>query len=78
MKVAVSVPEDVFQRAEKLARRLGKSRSRLYSEALAEYLARHSPDTVTEAMDAVCESVETRLEPPFAAAARETLRRTDW
>ena len=31
-----------------------KSRSELFSNALAEYVARHAPDHVTEAMDKVC------------------------
>lgn len=53
MKTAVSVPNEVFERAERLAKRLKVSRSELYSQALREYLARHSPDEVTQALDAV-------------------------
>ena len=44
MKTAVSVPDEVFQRAERLAKRMKVSRSELYSRALREYLARHAPD----------------------------------
>jgi predicted transcriptional regulator len=51
MKIAVSVPDDVFEDAERLARRMKRSRSEVYSRALAEYVARHAPDRVTEAMD---------------------------
>jgi metal-responsive CopG/Arc/MetJ family transcriptional regulator len=51
MKTAVSIPDDVFKEVERLARRLKLSRSRLYSRALAEYLARHAQDQVTEAMN---------------------------
>jgi mRNA interferase MazF len=51
MKTAVSIPDDVFERAERLARRAGRSRSEVFSAALAEYLARHAPDEVTDAMD---------------------------
>lgn len=53
MKIAVSVPDDVFEEAEQLARRTQRSRSEVYSRALAEYVARHAPDRVTEAMDRV-------------------------
>jgi antitoxin MazE6 len=49
MKTAVSIPDSLFWRAEQLARRSGKSRSQLYREALAEYLARREPDPVTGA-----------------------------
>ena len=51
MKTAVSVPDDVFQEAEHLARREGRSRSEVYSAALREYVARHAPDEVTDAID---------------------------
>jgi len=44
MKTAVSIPDDVFEKAERHARRMGKSRSQLYNHALAEYVARHAPD----------------------------------
>lgn len=49
MKTAVSLPDDIFRAADKLAKRARKSRSRLYAEALAEYLARHASDEVTDA-----------------------------
>lgn len=54
MKTAISIPNDVFADAEKLTRALKKSRSRLYSHALKEYVARHAADQVTEALDRVC------------------------
>jgi metal-responsive CopG/Arc/MetJ family transcriptional regulator len=36
MKTAVSIPDDVFEGAERLARRTKKSRSQLFSDALRE------------------------------------------
>lgn len=78
MKTAISIPDKVFQDAERLAERLNKSRSQIYSEAVAEYVARHDPDTLTEQINAVCEEVDTRPDPFVAAAARRILERTDW
>jgi predicted transcriptional regulator len=78
MKTAVSVPDRVFADAERLARRLRKSRSRLYAEAVAEYVARHDIEAVTAAMDRVCDAVDTRPDVFAAAAAREVLERTEW
>ena len=46
MKTAVSIPNSVFLAADALARRLRKSRSRLYAEAVAEYLDRHAPEAI--------------------------------
>ncbi|KYG02471.1 hypothetical protein BE21_54950 [Sorangium cellulosum] len=61
MKTAISVPDDVFEQVDNLARRLKMSRSQLYSRALSEYVARHAPDAVTEALDRVC--AELAMEP---------------
>ena len=78
MKTAVSIPDDVFKRAERLARRTKKSRSQLFSDALQEYVARHAPDDVTEAMDRVCLEVGQQEDPFVSAAARRTLERSEW
>lgn len=78
MKTAVSLPDDVFRDAEQLARRLKKSRSRLYADALAEYVARHEPEAVTRALDRVATEVDTRSEPLVAVAARRVLEGTEW
>lgn len=78
MKTAVSLPEAVFRAAERQARRVKKSRSQLYAEALAEYLARHAPDEVTAAMDRVMERLHEPQDPFSSAAARKVLERTEW
>ena len=78
MKTAVSIPDDVFANAERLAKRLRKSRSQLYSHALREYVSRHSAEDVTEALNQVC-SAFPAAETTFASAAgRRRLRRADW
>src|SRR5215469_17637627 len=50
MKTTLSIANDLFDGAERLARRTHRSRSRLFTDALREYLARHAPDKVTESM----------------------------
>jgi predicted transcriptional regulator len=78
MKTAVSVPDLVFRSAERLARQLKKSRSQLYSEALAEYVARRAPDGVTEAYDRLAREIDTKPEPFLAGAAHRVLKRSEW
>lgn len=78
MKTAVSIPDDVFKKVERLARRAGRSRSEVFSEALREYLARHAPDEVTEAMDRVCIAVEGEPDSFLRTAARRVLGKTEW
>lgn len=50
MKAAISVPDDVLQQIDRLARRLQKSRSALCRQAVAQYL-RHARAAMTEALD---------------------------
>lgn len=78
MKTAVSVPDRVFRDADRLARLLKKSRSQLYSEALAEYLARRAPDGVTEAYDRLADELDSGTERPFARASHRLLKRGEW
>ena len=79
MKTAISLPDELFRAAEQQARRTQKSRSQLYADALAEYLARHSPDEVTDAMNRVVERLhEPNPEPFLTRAARHVLTRTEW
>ena len=49
MKVAISLPDPVFRAAETLARRLRKSRSQLYAEAIAEYVGARGARALTTA-----------------------------
>ncbi len=78
MKTAVSVPDDVFDRAEALARREKRSRSEVYSAALREYVARHAPDDVTEALDRVVAEVGEADDSFIRVAAERVLRATEW
>jgi len=78
MKIAVSVPDDVFEEAERLARRMKRSRSEVYSRALAEYVARHAPDRVTEAMDRTLAELGELADHFARVAARRVLWRSDW
>ncbi|MGB8932599.1 MAG: ribbon-helix-helix protein, CopG family [Anaeromyxobacteraceae bacterium] len=78
MKTAVSLPDEVFEDAERLARRLKMSRSAFFAEAVAEYVARHEPEGITEALNRIADDVDTRLEPLAAASARRTLLRSEW
>ncbi len=79
MKTAVSVPDDLFDQVDRLARRSRRSRSEVYSAALREYIARHAPDDVTAGLDrVVAELGESVAEPFTASAARRTLNSAEW
>jgi predicted transcriptional regulator len=78
MKTAVSIPNELFDLAERLARRTRKSRSRLFSDALREYVARRSPDKITEAMDQAVAEIGDSNDPFVAAASRRRLEQSEW
>jgi metal-responsive CopG/Arc/MetJ family transcriptional regulator len=78
MKTAVSIPDEVFEKVERLARRAGRSRSEVFAAALAEYVARHAPDEVTEAMDRFCADTGDQEDGFVSAAGRRILENTEW
>ena len=78
MKTAISLPDELFSKAERIAKRTGKSRSQVFQEALGDYVARHTPEEVTEAMNRACAEAGDRPDPFATAAAGRVLRRSDW
>ena len=78
MKTAVSIPDEVFEKAERQAEREKRSRSEVYSAALREYVARHAPDEVTAAMNGAWDEVGSESDGFAAAAARRVLERVEW
>jgi len=78
MKTAISLPESVFREAERFARRVRKTRSKLYAEAIAEYLARHAPNDITESMNEVCDRIGVPAEEFQDRAARQILSEEKW
>lgn len=78
MKTAISVPDELFARAEELARKTGKSRSQVFQEALSEYLLRRDPRAVTRAMDEAVAEIDGTPDPWLEEAGRRALERTEW
>lgn len=78
MKTAISIPDELFQQADDLAHRAGKSRSQVYAEALREYLARHDPEAVRIALDRVAEELGGYTGGFAEEAARRILEHTEW
>lgn len=71
MKTAVSIPDAVFQAAERLAERRRCSRSRLYTQALELLLA--DADEVTNRLDTVYGQEPSELSPALRAAQHRAL-----
>lgn len=78
MKIAISVPDPVFQAGEHLAQQLKLSRSQLYSDALAAYLSSRGATEVTARLDAVYGASGSTLDPSLARAQSEALGDEAW
>lgn len=73
MKTAISIPDELFDRAEVTARKLGLSRSELYSRAVRTFVEQHGQADVTALLDEIYESEESVLEPSLRRAQGRTL-----
>ena len=73
MKIAISMPDSLFATADKLARKLKVSRSRLYARAVSEFLDRHGADAVREQLNAVYSVQESRLDPGLTEIQRRSV-----
>jgi hypothetical protein len=63
MKTNISIPNLVYQAAEKLAKELGVSLSELYTAALTAYVAEHKQKGVADAPDIAYVTKSPALEP---------------
>ncbi len=76
METAVSIPDDVFRRAERLARQRKLSRSELYTAALVRMLEAELPEDLTCAYDAAFGDDER--DGFVDTATRSVLARSEW
>lgn len=78
MKVAISVPDPLFRAADILARRLRKSRSELYAEAIAAYVGAHGAKTLTAKLNDVYEKQSSGVDPALKYAQLGRLIHAAW
>lgn len=78
MKVAVSIPDDLFESGEQVSKRLGVSRSRLYATALAEYVAKNRGRKVTERLNVIYGAVDSRLPAAVKRLQAKSLTPEPW
>jgi len=78
MKVAISLPDPVFDAAERLAQELKVSRSQLYAEALAAFLAERGAASVTEQLNVVYATQSGRMDSVLAEAQARSISDETW
>lgn len=80
MKTAISIPDAVFEEAERMAKRRGLSRSELYANAVAEYVKNERFLGVRERLDVVYRDNpdDSALDPMLEAAQARSLPKERW
>ncbi len=78
MKTAISIPEEIFQSAESLAKRLGMSRSQLYTAAINEYLNRRQDRQITILLNSIYEEEDSFLPSDIIRLQVGSLSREEW
>ena len=78
MKTAISIPDPVFRHAERLAKELKVTRSRLYTVAVADFVKRHRAGDVTAKLNAVYSDSDSALDAAMVAIQSRSLPRERW
>ena len=78
MKTAISIPDEIFTAAEETAKRLGVSRSELYSNAVRDYIESHIAEEITEKLNHVYCTENSSLDPNLQSMQSSTLGREEW
>ncbi|CAN5755777.1 hypothetical protein BH24ACI3_BH24ACI3_14170 [soil metagenome] len=80
MKTAISVPQDIFELSEKLAKKLKISRSAVFAlgvKRLSEDEAVDEDELIAR-INAVCATTDTSLDPAVKRMQARTLQRNEW
>jgi metal-responsive CopG/Arc/MetJ family transcriptional regulator len=78
MKTAISVNTSLFERAERYAKEKKISRSRLFAEAMEEYLEKREKDKIIEQINKVCAEVDTSLDPFWKEVQGRAVSKDEW
>ena len=80
MKTAISIPDSLFEEAERLASMRGWSRSELYANAVTAYVNSERFSGVREKLDALYghDAVDSVIDPLLAEAQSRSLPREKW
>ena len=78
MKTAISIPDEVYHSADQLAKRLGMSRSELYSKAVSNYINAHKNEAVTKALDQIYAKKKSKIDPVINVMQLRSLPKEAW
>ncbi len=78
MKTAISIPDNIFQAAEQYAKNHGVSRSKLYSQALAQFLKKNSEEEITKKLNEIYSDQPSAVNEAVATIQFSSLEKEEW
>lgn len=78
VKTAVSIPDRIFEAAERLAKRLGMSRSELYSRAVSEFIEAREEKNITRELDRVYGEADSSVDALLEHLQAASIPREEW
>ena len=78
MKTEISVPNPIFEAAQRLANELGMSLSEFYTAAVAAYVATYKNGDVTQRLDEVYAKEKSTMEPGMVAIQIASIGEQEW
>ncbi len=78
MKTAISVPNDVFERIDRYAKKKKISRSQLFSKAAEEYLDKLEREDITANLNEVYAKEDSSVDPVLFKMAMLSLPKEEW
>ena len=78
MKTAISVPDDVFELSERLAKKLKVSRSQVYAMGIRKLAEENDKKALVAKINKVCEEVDTSLSPFWKEMQSRALPKDEW
>ena len=80
MKTAISIPDEIFEQAERLAKSRGWSRSELYANAVSTFVNNERFLGVREKLDAVYgeNAEDSALDPLLTQAQARSIPKEKW
>jgi ribose 5-phosphate isomerase RpiB len=78
MKTAISVPNDVFELSERLAKKLKVSRSQVFAMGVKKLAEDHDEEDLIANINKVCEKVDTSADSVLFKMAMLSLPKEEW
>ncbi|MFN2353101.1 MAG: CopG family ribbon-helix-helix protein [Desulfopila sp.] len=78
MKTAISIPDNLFRKADQYAKYHGLSRSELFAKAVEQYLEIHPSDHITKQLNEVYSSEKAELNEMLSTMQISSIEKEEW